>query len=222
MRPISVVTAGMTTAVVAVALLAYRVAVKNEARDLLATATEVAASDDPNAAFAAVQSRYGTRLKQVEGCPATECAYELAVSNEALALLRLAPHTELKLRFNTKHNRVTGSMVDYRTTLRSGAAPVVHVQTDYCPGCTYFYLHPWANSSPDRYSGIVQLGAKAPPEMRRLAMGLEPGCLTKFNGCRDIAELLPTVWARTEDGNTMCRVPTDAGRWTAGSLRVRW
>lgn len=212
MRLRSIVTIGLIAAVALAALFAYRVAVRNQARDLLATAAQVAASDDPNAAFAAVQYRYGSRLKKLTGCAETECAYELTVSNRALALLRLAPYTELKLRFEIRQGRVTGSMVDYRTAFSSGASPIVHVQTDYCSDCAHFYLHPWADSSPDRYNGLVEVGAKASPEKRKIAMGLEPDCLTKFHGCRDIAGLLPTVWARTAGGNTRCRVHNQTGR----------
>jgi hypothetical protein len=158
-----------------------------------------------------IRTRFGNRLKQLDGCTASECGYSVALSNRPLAVLHAAPYTELKSYFSVRDGLVLGTMVDYATMVNHSYTIVSHVQIDLCTGCQTFAIHPWDQSSPLDTNGIVEIGKEASAQNRRGVLSLNTRCLTKFGGCDSVADLLPTVWRQTENQKIACRIPNDRG-----------
>jgi len=75
-----------------------------------------------------------------------------------------------------------------------------------------FAVHPWDAVSPLDTNGLVEIGNEASAQSRRTALSLDTGCLTKFGGCKNIAELLPTVWKQTAQKKIACVIENDRGR----------
>jgi len=201
--------ASLGTGVLVVAALTYGYYLRREARSLLDDVSALSSAPDPDAAFIALQHKYGNRMKPVESLPWTR-SYEVTVSNHLLSTIFRMPYTELNIRFDVHGTSPVVVMMEYRSAQPSRQSPIVTVQTDF-PG-THFYLNPWARTSgPDRWNGIVEMGFATAPELKKAALSLNLDCLTKINGCTDIADLLPNIW-RTSKASVECLVPNHDGQ----------
>jgi hypothetical protein len=202
-------------ATVAVAILAigafvlYSRLLRARSVGLLQCAYELS-QQRPNPTITDLRDRFRSHLKQVEGCPPTECAYTVTVSNKALAVLRLAPYTEISSRFHVRNGVVLGDMVDY-TTISHGHSIVAHVQIDLCSECQTFAIHPWSESTALDTNGLVEIGSQTSAKSIRTVLSLNTACLTSFGGCRTVADLLPSVWRKTADGAIACTITNDRG-----------
>jgi hypothetical protein len=47
--------------------------------------------------------------------------------------------------------------------------------------------------------------------MKRIALALDTGCITRLGGCTNIAELSPKVWRQTSPRIISCRITTHEG-----------
>lgn len=188
----------------------YARLVKARANGVLRTAYKLS-QQQHNLSIADLRQRFGSHLKQVEGCPSSECAYIVSVSNRALATLRLAPYTELSSRFYVRYGVVLMNMVDYTTILDHRHSIVTHVQIDFCRECQTFAIHPWSESTALDTNGLVEIGSRTSSQSIRTVLLLNTGCLTSLAGCKTVADLLPTVWRKTADGKIACRIANDKG-----------
>jgi hypothetical protein len=161
--------------------------------------------------LADIRKRFGKRLKEFDGCPPSECAYAVVLSNRVLAALHIVPYTEMKSYFSVRDGVVLGNMVDYTTTINNRYNVVSHVQIDFCKGCQTFAIHPWDQSSPLDANGLVEIGSEASAQNRRTVLSLNTRCLTKVGGCDSIADLLPTVWQQTASKRIACKIRNDKG-----------
>ena len=189
----------------------YHCPVPNErAETMVRTAYEL--SDQKQIrVLADLRNRFGKRLKQFDGCPPSECAYTVVLSNRVLAALHIVPYTEMKSYFSVRDGVVLGNMVDYTTTINNRYNVVSHVQIDFCKGCQTFAIHPWDQSSPLDTNGLVEIGSEASAQNRRTVLSLNTRCLTKVGGCDSIADLLPTVWQQTASKRIACKIRNDQG-----------
>jgi hypothetical protein len=199
------------------AFLADGYLLRREAQRLLDDVSTFTSAPNHDAAFAVLRQKYGHRVTPVDGCSADDCSYEITVSNRLLSKLFRLRYTELNVRFDVVRKSIVVVMVDYRAAQSNRDSPVVHIQTDFCPAyarCGNFdiaYVHPWAQSSPERWSGIVEMGFSTLPELRKAALSLDLNCLTRMRGCTDIAQLLPAVWRPSATG-VRCIVANREGR----------
>jgi hypothetical protein len=200
--------AGAILVVIAFSLYAHLV--RARADGLLRAAYELS-QQRPNPTLTDLQQRFGSHLEQVEGCPPSECAYTITVSNRALSALRLAQYAEISSRFYVRDDVVLGNMVDYTTVLDHRNSIVTHVQIDLCSECQMFAIHPWSESSALDTNGLVEIGSQTSAQSIRTVLMLNTACLTSFGGCKTVAELLPTVWRRTPGGAIACTIANDRG-----------
>ena len=201
---------GSAAILVVVAFSLYAHLVRARADGVLRAAYELS-QQRPNPTIADLRQRFGSHLKQVEGCPPSECAYTVTVSNKALSALRLAPYTEMSSRFYVRGDVVLGNMVDYITVLDHRHSIVAHVQIDLCSECQTFAIHPWSESSALDTNGLVEIGSQTSAQHIRTVLLLDTACLTSLGGCKTVADLVPTVWRRTAGGKIACRLPKDRG-----------
>lgn len=177
--------------------------------DLLRSAYEIS-QHRPNPTVGDLREHFRSHLKQVGWCPPTECAYTVTISNKVLAVLRLAPYTEISSYFYIRDGVVREDMVNY-TTVSHGHSIVAHVQVDICSECQGFAIHPWSESTPLDTNGLVEIGSQSSAQNIRAVLLLNTACLTSFGGCRTVADLLPSVWRRTPDGAIACTIANDRG-----------
>lgn len=195
--------------------------VARQGRELVGTLETLSDSRD----FAAVQKQYGMRLHALPHCEPGECSYEVVVTNRFLAAVHLATFAEMSVRFDVLHGQLTLSLLDYRIAPKNAAGSVVHVQTDYSciPGCSYFYVHPWEDTSltsnpvsswegASSNNGIVQFAYGTNPMNKKAAFGVNLECMTGSQACDNIAQLLPNLWTSLGGGKVRCRISNETGK----------
>jgi hypothetical protein len=172
----------------------------NELRDL-------GASRNPTAGFKALQQKYGSKLHPIEGCTAQNCGYEIDFSNGALSVLHVVPYVEMNVWFHMYRGSLVLAMLEYRTALNGPNSPVVHVQQGMCGhGCgVRFDVNPHGTSQ-NMWNGMVEFDTRASAEQRDAALALNLDCFTRIGGCKDIIDLLPTMWEHSGPGKISSRL----------------
>jgi hypothetical protein len=189
-------------------LLWYRHVLDKRAQVILRAAFELSEKQAPT--LSDIHKYFGRELR-VEECRPSDCVYRVAVSNRLLAVLHLAPYTEMESHFWVRNGVVLMDMLNYTTTVNRRNTVVSHVQIDFCGDCQSFSIHPWDAASPLDTNGIVEIGSAVSAQSRRTVLSLNTDCLTKLNGCQSVADLLPAVWRRTVDSKIACVIQNDRG-----------
>jgi len=155
-------------------------------------------SNDPTAQFEALRRKYGTDLRPLERCTPRLCQYEVDLSNKAVAAFHIVPYTEMNIWFTVFEGSLQVAMLEYRTALKRPSSPVVHVQQGMCShGCGgRFDVNPHGTTR-QMWNGIVEFDTRASPEQRHAALAINLSCFVRLGGCKDIIDLLPTMWAHT-------------------------
>ncbi len=196
------------------ALFVYGLWIGARANELLTTALDLTAQKHVSKNFVQIRQEYGDRLRTL-GCAPNGCSYEVSVDNRLLSALHLVPYTELTARFDlSRGGHLQLMMLELRAGRNGDRGTVVHVQTDFCysGGCGGVSMDPWSQSSEQRLNGIVELSYRGTTlRQRRQAYALQVPCLYHLGGCKDIADLLPTVWGRNGSGKVACVIPNDRG-----------
>ena len=164
-------------------------------------------SGDPTATFESLQRKYGSKLRHIEGCTQQFCQYEINLSNRTVSALRIVPYTELNVWFTVYKGSVQIAMLEYRTALRGPQSPVVHVHEGLCAhGCgVRFDVSPHGTTQ-QMWNGLVTFDTRATPQQRDAALALNLDCFARIGGCKDIIELVPTVWTRTGPSTVTSRL----------------
>jgi hypothetical protein len=191
------------------ALSVASIVLRRQAEAIVRAVQELSAQ--PHAAtIADAKQLLGSRIKLTRCVSASDCEYEVVVSNRVLAWFRLVPYSEIRTYFWTRDGVVVGSMTDFTVNPHRRRAIVTHVQIDYCDECQSFSIHPWGHSSELGTNGLVEIGNQASAKNKQTALSLRTDCLIKLGGCDTIADLLPTVW-NVEGGRIACTVQNDRG-----------
>lgn len=206
--PRSLIAIAVAVLIACGSLLWYRHVLNKRAQVIVRAAFELSEKQTPT--LPDIQKHFGPDLR-VEECRASDCAYRVAVSNRVLAVLHLAPYTEVESHFWVRNGLVLMNMLNYTTTVNRHHRVVSHVQIDFCGGCQSFSIHPWDAASPLDTNGIVEIGSQVSAQSRQTVFSLNTDCLTRFNGCQSVADLLPTVWRRTVDSRIACVIKNDRG-----------
>jgi hypothetical protein len=171
---------------------------RRNASEKLNDLERLAVSSSPQANWKELQRKYGSKLHSNVDCTELMCQYEITVSNRELALFRRVPYTEMNVWFTVYKGSLQLAMLEYRTALRGPNSPVVHVQEGMCAhGCgVRFDVNPHGTTQ-QTSNGIVEFDTRATPAQRDAALALNLGCFAQVGGCKDIVDMLPTVWGRT-------------------------
>ena len=176
-----------------------------DAGEALNAFRELGTSKDPTASFELLRRKYGSKLHAI-GCEQQLCQYEMSLSNASISRLYVVPYTEMNVWFTMYNGSLQVAMLEYRTALKAKNSPVVHVQQDVDPCCgVSFDVNPHGTTQ-QMWNGLVEISAKATPEQRDAALALNLECLTRIGGCRDIIDLLPTLWKHTGPGTISSRL----------------
>jgi len=180
---------------------------RRQATTLLNEFRELGTSTDPTASFARLKQKYTSQIRRLELCAPKECQYEMTFSNKALSRLRVVPYTEMNLIFIELDGALRSVMLDYRAALTSRESPTVHIeQGSFAKGCgTRFDVSPHGTSR-QMWSGLVVYDQRATPQQRDAALALNVNCLVRLGGCKDIADLLPTMWSHNSPSTISSRL----------------
>lgn len=201
----------LTAGVVVVAFMGFGLYVHildGRAESMAQMAFELSEEQKPPT-LAELENLYGGSLT-ASGCAGSDCSYTVTLSNRFLAALHVVPYTELKSYFWLRDGSLVTHMLDYTTVVEHHYSVIAHVQTDFCGTCQAFAIDPWAGVAPSKANGLVSVGNKTPASSKRTVFSLNTRCLTR-RGCVSVADLLPTVWAKTADERITCRIQTDKG-----------
>lgn len=189
---------------------AYSIVLRMQAESLIRNASIL--SEHMGEAFPAdnLQAIYGGRLAKRPGCTRVSCQYEGLASNPALAMLHWAPYSELRSEIWFEDGILSTIVLDFTSTANSRHSIVSHVYIQQGKGLE-FDLHPWEQSSPGDTNGIVAVRPESLKVHKQTVLGFNTTCLTMHRGCTSVAELLPTVWEQTKEGNIRCRLENHEG-----------
>lgn len=190
---LAILFAGSCAFVCVSAYRAYRTA-----KERLEEFKELGLSKNPTAQFEALRRKHGPDLRPLEGCTQRLCEYEIDLSNNAVAALRIVPYTEMNIWFTVYEGSLQFAMLEYRTALKEPHSPVVHVQQGMCShGCgVRFDVNPHGTTR-QMWNGLVEFDTRASREQRDAALALNLRCFARLGGCKDIIDLMPTMWAYT-------------------------
>lgn len=188
-----------------VGISAYRT--RRHAMVLLNEFRELGTSTNPTASFNRLKQKYTIQIHQLEPCTAEACEYEMTFSNKALSRLRVFPYTEINLIFREYAGELRSEMLDYRAALTGAESPTVHIeQGSIAKGCGMrFDVSPHGTSG-QLWSGLVSYDQRATAQQRNAALALNVNCLVRLGGCKDIADLLPTMWSHTSPSAVSSRL----------------
>jgi hypothetical protein len=181
---------------------------RQQARMVLGELRQLNVSSRPNDTFDSFQWEFGRgKFKHSDQCTFHFCTYELDISNIRIARLHLVPYTEMKVWFSVDKGQLVGALVEYRTALKGPNSPVVHVQQGICShGCgVRFDVNPHGKGK-QAWNGLVEFSPRASEAEREAAIALDLDCFHRVGGCKDIADLLPTMWVRNEPDSVTSRL----------------
>jgi len=157
-----------------------------------------------------VRRRFGSALKQPDPCTAYGCGYQIMLYNRVLAAVHL-PHSVLRSYFWARNGVIDDNRLEFWTVGSQGVMALSYVEVKYCDRCDSVVIVPSEGSSPLSTTGSVEIGSASSANMKRIALALDTGCLTRLGGCTSIAELSPKVWQQTLSRTISCRIPTHEG-----------
>ena len=190
-------------------LFLYSYLLRKRAESLLRSAYELSNYNGPLTSEV-LRTKYGRRLSTLENCTFSSCAYEVVITNRALAFSRLLPYTELRSQFWVRNGVVYENMLDYMTTVHHRYNVVVHAAIGFGDD-SYYAVHPWDASAPLDTNGLAHISRELSNAKKQRVLALDTSCLTRIGGCTTIAELLPSVWQRTANDRIKCVVPNHEG-----------
>lgn len=179
-----------------VGISVYRI--RRQATILLYDFRELGTSTNPTASFGRLTQKYKGQIHRLGTCTPKLCQYEMTFSNKVLSPLRIIPYTEINLIFNEYDGGIRSAMLDYRAALTDRESPTIHIeQGSIAKGCGMrFDVSPHGTSG-QLWSGLVSYDQRATAQQRYSALALNVNCLVKLGGCKDIADLLPTMWSHS-------------------------
>ena len=143
------------------------------------------------------------------------CMERFLFTNRVLSTFHLAAYSEIKVTFESKGNFLRDVYVEYTSGNFKENSPVVTVIENFCPNqpageCDYFYFDPHGRNVSETWNGMAAFTQRVKPEIRRAGWKLNIECFTSFRGCKDVSELLPTVWKSTSHGTVSSRMRSNS------------
>jgi hypothetical protein len=205
---------GLSSALFCAVMIGSAVYPRRQAKTLIEDLRRLDTVTDPAALFGSLKQKHRDQLTE-EKCISDDCHYEFLISNRILSTFHLAPRTELHALINLYHGSLATVGVQYTSGTFKENSPIVYVQEDFCADrtditCDHFDLNPHGRDVTPTWNGIVEFGQLAIAEQKRAAWALNLDCVTAFQGCKDISQLLPTVWKLTSPRTVSSRMRSTA------------
>ena len=172
------------------------------------------AAADPTSVARSMIRTYNDRLVS-QNCERNFCQYQFLFTNGVISKLPIAPKAEIRMYISIYAGSLSDVSVEYTSAIFSANSPIVSVQEDFCGNrtdisCAHFGINPHGRDIGQTWNGDVDFGQKATREQKRAAWALNLNCLAAFRGCKDISQLLPTIWKVTGPGTVSSRLRSTA------------
>jgi hypothetical protein len=191
-----------------------RAYLQHQVRLLLEDLKSLDTSRDPTDLSHMLMKKYANHFVG-RNCIADYCANSFLFTNRTLSIFRLAPSAEIRVMFEQEANSLRDVHIEYTSAVFKENSPIVAISENFCPNraigeCDYFALNPHGRNVSETWNGDVGFTQRVKPEIRRAGLGLNLRCFTAFRGCRDVSELLPTLWKVTAPATVSSRVRSDS------------
>jgi hypothetical protein len=187
---------------------------RHQARTLIEKIRNLDTAADSTAVSRSLIRMYSDRLVS-QNCERDFCQYQFLFANGVISKLHIAPRAEIRMYVSIYAGTLSGINVEYTSAVFKADSPIVSVQEDFCGNrtdisCDHFAINPHGRDSEQTWNGDVEFGQKATLEQKRAAWALNLDCVTAFRGCKDISQLLPTIWKLTGPGTVSSRMRSTA------------
>ncbi len=187
---------------------------RRQAKTLIEDLSHLDTVADPTALVGALRQKHRKQFTG-EKCAFEACYYGFFVSNRILSTFHLAPRADIRASVILYRNSLEMISVQYTSAVFKENSPIVYVQEDFCAdrtdiSCEHFALNPHGRDVTPTWNGIVEFGQLATEEQKRATWALNLDCVTSFHGCKDISELLPTIWKLTSPSTVSSRLRSTA------------
>jgi hypothetical protein len=187
---------------------------RDQAKALIAELKSIDTAEDPTAVSRLLMAKYSNRRTSTY-CERDFCQYHFLFTNGIISKLPFVPRAEIRMYMNIYAGSLSAVNIAFSSEVLKADSPVVEVQEDFCAsradiGCEYFAINPHGRDVGQTWNGDVEFGQEAAPEQKRAAWALNSDCFTAFSGCKDISQILPTVWKKTAAGSVSSRMRSTA------------
>lgn len=187
---------------------------RRQAMTLIEKVRNLDTAADPTSVSRAMIRTYNDRLVS-QTCERNFCQYQFLFTNGVLSKLQIVPQAEIRMYISIDAGSLSNVNVEYTSAIFSANSPIVSVQEDFCGNrtdisCAHFDMNPHGRDIGQTWNGDVEFGQKATREQKRAAWALNLNCLAAFRGCKDISQLLPTIWKITGPGTVSSRLRSTA------------
>jgi hypothetical protein len=187
---------------------------RHQAETFIEKIRNVDTAPDPTAVSRSLIRMYSNRLVS-QNCERKFCQYQFLFTNSVISRLHIAPRAEIRTYVNIYAGSLSSINVEFTSAVFKADSPIVSVQEDFCGdrtdiSCEHFGINPHGRDVGQTWNGDVEFGQQATGEQKRAAWALNLGCVTAFHGCRNIGQLLPTLWKLTGPGTVSSRMRSTA------------
>jgi hypothetical protein len=187
---------------------------RHQAWTLIEELRNLDTAPDPTAVSQSLLRKYGDRLVS-KHCERDFCQSELLFTNAIISRVHAAPRSEIRIYLGIYAGSISSISVAYTSAVFKADSPIVWVQEDYCGdrtdiNCEHFAINPHGRNVGPAWNGDIEFGQKATREQKRAAWALNLDCFVAFRGCKDISQLLPTLWKLTGPGAVSSRMRSTA------------
>jgi hypothetical protein len=188
-------------------LIGEGVYIRQTAENFIQDLRNLDSAADPTSYFRALQRKYGNRFKG-EKCAADECFDRIVLDNRYLSVFHLVPKSEIRVGFILEHGTLESFFMEYTSEIFKENSPIVNFQEVFhvYESSDYFFINPHGRDSMETTNGIVDFARISTPKQKEAALALNLTCMTAFHGCKDISELLPTIWKSAHPGVVSSRL----------------
>lgn len=135
--------------------------------------------------------------------------------NRSLSKFRLAPASEIEITFEQEGSSLRNVAVVYTSSVFKENSPIIRLSEVFCSDpadhfCQHFAMNPHGRNIDQTWNADVSFGHLAKPEIRSEGWSLNPDCFVKIAGCKNVSELLPTLWKATPEGTVSSRMRSDS------------
>jgi hypothetical protein len=188
--------------------------VRHQATSLIQELRVLDTASDPTVVSRSLMQMYNNRLV-LHGCDRDFCQYQFLFTNAVISKFHVVPRTEIKMYVNTYAGSLSSVMIEYTSAIFRADSPVVTVQEDFCGkrtdiDCEHFAINPHGRNVGPTWNGIIEFGQNAKRQQKEAAWALNLDCTVAFHGCKDISQLLPTVWKLTGPDTVSSRMRSTA------------
>jgi hypothetical protein len=200
---------GLTLVVFVAAWVGSRLYLSRQVISLVDDLRSLDTSREPTALSRLLMIKYASHFVG-EYRKADYCADGFLFSNRVLSTFHLAPKSEIKVTFEQKGDSLGEVQVVYTSAVFKENSPIVYVSETFCANCNNFFMNPHGRNVTPTWNGNVYYGLGVRPDIRRASWGLNPDCFIALRGCKDVSEILPTLWKVTAPGTVSSRVRSDS------------